>query len=75
MQCFQEQRNTQKTRNNRENQEHPPRKPGTTPRKPGTPQNLFVKYSEYQYASKHALRNQPRADEEAEDSKRLNMVS
>ena len=49
-----EQRNTQKNRNTRENQEHPPRKPGTTPRKPGIPQNLFVKYSEYQYASKCA---------------------
>ena len=59
-----------KPRTSPQNPEHPPWKYGTPPRKLETPQNVFVKYSEYLHASRvrNKLWNRT-PDEEAEASK------
>ena len=54
----------------------PPRKPGTPPRKPGTPHNLFVKTCKMlRIPLRIETKKLPGADEEAENSKRLDMLS
>ena len=63
-----------KTRNTRENQESPPRKLGTTLRKPVTASELVCKILRIPLRIEVCAKK-PAADEEAEDSKRLNMVS
>ena len=54
----------------------PPRKPETPPRKPGTPQNLIVKTCKMlRIPLRIETKKPPGADEEAENSKRLDMLS